>query len=96
MSSHFKETSINKQSGILSGNPDLEIKTSNVRWHTNRWCIQRPPPPHLLQDHVPPCVETMYWGLDHGQMNLWCQFEKDPLKTKGCTAQRRKVKLALK
>ena len=39
------------------------------------------------------CVETMYWGLDHGPMNFWCDFEKDPLKTKRCRAHTRKNKV---
>ena len=24
----------------------------------------------------------MYWGLDHGLLSIWCEFEKDPLKLK--------------
>ena len=36
----------------------------------------------------------MNQGLDHGLMNIWWEFEKDPLKTKGCRAQTRRMKLA--
>ena len=35
----------------------------------------------------------MYWGLKHGPLNVCCEFEKDPLKTKGCQAHKRKTKL---
>ena len=32
----------------------------------------------------------MYLSVEHGPMNIWYEFEKDKLKTKGCRALTRK------
>ena len=33
----------------------------------------------------------MYWVLDHGPMNIWCEFGEDPLKKlKGVGHEKRK------
>ena len=35
-------------------------------------------------------VVKVYWGLEHGLMNIWCEVGKDGLKTKGCRAHTEK------
>ena len=32
----------------------------------------------------------MYWGLDHGPVNIWCEFEEDWLKALFCRMHTRK------
>ena len=36
----------------------------------------------------------MVIGQDYGPLNIWCEFETDPLKTQGRKAHTRKMKLA--
>ena len=53
--------------------PSLNMYFKSKPSGTNKWQTL-----NLVQ-----CVETKYWGLGHGPMNIWCEFENIHWKLRG-------------